>query len=233
MSWWNSEGICIAMIAGALIGLYTDSGVWALVGGGGIGCFYTILRKHFSNQDMPRKFKAWLMFVLVIILGVCGVYAYFTRAQQEISPSFYANRGFDKWGAGDLDGAIADYSKAIGLDPRDDTAYSGRALAESDKGDDDKAIADYTRVIELDPKDADAYFGRGVSENAKNYRDEAIADFTRVIELDPKNRQFAYTFRGDAKKAKGDAAGANADYNNASIELALIQKRLDEEAKAQ
>lgn len=51
--------------------------------------------------------------------------------------------------AGDLDRAIADYSKAIEIKPDTATAFDGRARAYAAKGDYVKAVPDATRAREL------------------------------------------------------------------------------------
>ena len=53
---------------------------------------------------------------------------------------------------GDYDKAIADYTEAIRLDPKNAEAYCNRGHAYEEKGDYDKAIADCTEAIRLDPK---------------------------------------------------------------------------------
>ena len=50
------------------------------------------------------------------------------RAKAETA-AFYYNRGNDKYDAGDYYGAIADYSKAIEINPKLFQAYYGRAIA--------------------------------------------------------------------------------------------------------
>ena len=52
---------------------------------------------------------------------------------------------------GDYERAIADYSKAIALNPSDATFYLDRAFALARKGDTDRALVDYGKAIELDP----------------------------------------------------------------------------------
>jgi tetratricopeptide (TPR) repeat protein len=84
-----------------------------------------------------------------------------------------ANARADK---GDWDGAIADYSEAILLNPQSAAAFNNRGNARADKGDLDGAIADYNEVIRLDPQFANAFYNRGVSRHAKGDLDGAIAD---------------------------------------------------------
>jgi tetratricopeptide (TPR) repeat protein len=131
--------------------------------------------------------------------------------------SAYNDRGNAKGDKGDLDGAIADYTRAIELDPKFTEAYYNRGLAKKHKGDLDGAIADYNRVIEInpnDPKYARAYCDRGVARRKKGDLDGAINDYNRTIELDPKYA-IAYANRGNAKDEKGDLDGAIADYTRA------------------
>jgi tetratricopeptide (TPR) repeat protein len=122
-------------------------------------------------------------------------------------------RGFN----GDMNGAIADLSRAIDLDPKSEPAVYRRGAFKLQKGDYDGAITDLSRAIELSPNTADYYSDRGLAKLRKRDNDGAVADFTRAIELDPKNA-IAYRNRALAKNIKDDADGALADYNRA-IEL--------------
>lgn len=97
--------------------------------------------------------------------------------------------------------AIADYSKAIKLNPFFVNAYlyRGRAFYE-DQGTDGhvaifldpslnsgnygKAIADFTAAIELDPQNSQAYFQRGIVHYRLKKYDQAITDFEQAIALD-------------------------------------------------
>ena len=53
---------------------------------------------------------------------------------------------------GDLENAIADYSMAIKLNPKDADAYEARGKAYGKKNEPEKSIADYTEAIRLRPK---------------------------------------------------------------------------------
>ncbi len=129
----------------------------------------------------------------------------------------YFNRGLAYQSKEQYDQAIADYTKAIELDPKYARPYNNRGLAYKNKGQYDQAIADFTKAIELDPKYTYAYYNRGNAYQSKGQYDQAIADFTKAIELDPKFTN-AYYNRGFAYKNKGQYDQAIADYSKA-IEL--------------
>ncbi len=124
------------------------------------------------------------------------------------------NRGIEKGKEGDLDGAIADFTRAIELNPKDDAPYYNRAQAKRLKKDAPGAVADYTRAIELGSTNPAAYNNRGNARAENNDGDGAIADYTRAIELKPDYAR-AYYNRAVAKQGKGDATGAKADFKTA------------------
>lgn len=101
----------------------------------------------------------------------------------------------------DYDAAIADYTKAIELDPGFESNYSGRAEAHDRKGNYDAAIADYTKIMEIEPKSAWPYDMRGEEFKKKRDYNAAIADYTRALEVDPQIR--VESSRADAYLQKG------------------------------
>lgn len=120
-------------------------------------------------------------------------------------------RGTEKLDANDVEGAIADFTRAIEIDPKHARAWCSRGIARWTAGDGPGAIADFTRAIEIDPKYVLAYYNRGL---ASPDLDAAIADFTKALEIDP-TFAAAYNTRGLARKSKGDLEGAIADYTKA------------------
>jgi tetratricopeptide (TPR) repeat protein len=99
--------------------------------------------------------------------------------------AFFDLRGFDYEAKGLHDQAIADYTRAIALDPTDAPAYSMRGVAYEAKGLHDQAIADYTRAIALSPNDPYAHNYRGVAYEAKGLHDQAIADYRAALKITP------------------------------------------------
>ena len=132
----------------------------------------------------------------------------------EESDETLVNRGIEKAKNGDLDGAMADFDRAIELNPKDDAPFYNRAQAKRLKKDAAGAIADYTRAIELGSQNPAAYNNRGNARAENNDWDGAIADYTHAIELKPDYAR-AYYNRAVAKQEKGDATGAKADLKTA------------------
>lgn len=113
----------------------------------------------------------------------------------------------------DVQGALADYNKAIALNPQSVKAYYNREILKEDKLNDVQgALADYNKAITLDPKDALAYYNRGGLKVTKlNDIQGALADYDRAITLNPQLAT-AYSGRGGLKAIKlNDKAGAIQD----------------------
>lgn len=124
----------------------------------------------------------------------------------------YCNRGVARQKKGDLDGALADFSQAIELNPQDSTAYNNRGLAQMAKGDLDSALADYDRALQISPRNFQIRTSRGIARQRNGDLDGAIADYDIAIKL-WKTYVPAYRNRANVKMAKKDFDGALADYN--------------------
>ena len=88
-----------------------------------------------------------------------------------------------KFAKGDYPAAIAEYTRALELDPKFAEAYVSRGEAKSVTGDREGAIADYTKVIELDPKSADAYNNRASCYLIQGNREPGCRDAQKVCDL--------------------------------------------------
>jgi tetratricopeptide (TPR) repeat protein len=126
----------------------------------------------------------------------------------------YTNRGLAKSDLGDVKGALADFDKALELDPDNAGAYGNRGNTRSAMGDLQGALADFDHLLKLDPQSAPTYNNRGVTRRAMGDLKSAVADYTQALELDPKYAA-AYYNRGHAKDDGGDGKGALADLDKA------------------
>lgn len=125
-------------------------------------------------------------------------------------------RAQEKARQGDFQGAIADCTLAIQLDPQNSRAYSQRGSARYKSGDLAGAIADYTQVIQL-AGDARAYFNRGIARYRLEDYEGAVADYTQALGLNPQ-WAVAYYNRGNAYRQLNQQQQAIEDYSRA-IEL--------------
>ena len=117
-----------------------------------------------------------------------------------------------------MDRAIADYGKAIELQPNSveaaADAYTGRGLVYQHLGNPDQAIADHNKAIELQPNSAEAYNNRGLAHLSIPDLDSAIKDFSKAIELNP-DYTVTYSNRGAIYRMRGNSDLADADFRTA------------------
>jgi tetratricopeptide (TPR) repeat protein len=128
------------------------------------------------------------------------------------------NRGNTKQEEGDLDGAIADFTAAIELEPSAIAPRYNRGNARSIAGDLDGAIDDYTSAIEADPDFAPAYQRRGLTRQRKGDLDGALVDLDDAVRLAP-DEPSSHGERAALRALRGDFEGAVADCERA-LEIA-------------
>jgi TonB family protein len=133
--------------------------------------------------------------------------------------------------------AIAAYTNALALAPRDARAYKHRGLAHAKLGHTQQAYKDFTKALELDPQDAIAYNQRGIASFAAGNAPAALKDFTKASELQPQLAE-AYNNRGIVQRRLGDYRQAGKEFERAAqlgMELAKqhLQVLRDEARQAQ
>jgi tetratricopeptide (TPR) repeat protein len=100
--------------------------------------------------------------------------------------SLWFTRGNALYREGDFDGAIADFTEMLSLNPSGDArAYQARGSAWFSKREYDRAIADYDNAIRIRPQYIRSYYSRGLAWERKKQLDKALEDYTRFSELDP------------------------------------------------
>ncbi len=162
--------------------------------------------------------KYQLLFIVVVLLTACN-----TKAKQ-------ANkRGLEYMKQNMYEEAIAEFNRALEINPTWFPAYYNRAISYANSHRNEEALSDFNYVIAHYQTHADAYFNRGIlQENLGNYA-QAIQDYTETIALRPDFIQ-AYHYRGIARFRMNDLDGALKDYNEAlrlgkDIHLDILQAK--------
>lgn len=130
---------------------------------------------------------------------------------KQYSARMYFSQGLVQVQKGDSEAAIAEYDKAIMLDPDNADNFVNRGKARANKGDVNAAIADYDKATSLDPNNALAYNNRCFVRVKNGDFDAAIVDCDRAIALDP-SFAYAYNNRGLAFASLGKLDKAITDY---------------------
>ena len=123
-------------------------------------------------------------------------------------------QGVDHYRAGDLEGAIAAYEKALEIDPKFHFAWNnlGNALRGLDRY--TEAITAYEKALKIDRKFHLAWNGLGNALNDLGRNSEAIAALEKALEIDPKFH-FAWNNLGNALSDVGRYKEAIAAFEKA------------------
>ncbi len=146
-----------------------------------------------------------------------------------ISAKTYISWGLRKMEVDDYEGAIADFTEAIGLRPDLVLVYGMRGNAKSHLGQHFAAIQDYDTAIQLKSNHPEAYIDRGVVKAKLEQYEAAIVDFDAAIRLKP-DLATAYLNRGISKALLGRTWEAKQDLQTA---LRLAEKSDDVRLKSE
>jgi tetratricopeptide (TPR) repeat protein len=138
----------------------------------------------------------------------------------------YATRGQVLAKSGKNEEALAEFDRALALDPYNVQALYGRGLIYQAEKQYPQAIEDFTSANGLTPQKVEPLLGRATSYLAIDKAKEAAADLDEAVQADP-NSASAWSARGQAYERLGDKAKANASYSRA---IALRPK--DETARS-
>jgi len=110
--------------------------------------------------------------------------------------------------------ALAEFNKAIQMDPRNAEAFYWRGRTLVSLGRLDQGAEDFKRAIQYKPDYAEAYDHLGWLASKRGEVDEGIAYLTKSIEFKPENA-WAFYNRSRLFYSKGDLAGAMRDAEKA------------------
>ena len=104
----------------------------------------------------------------------------------------YNNRAVAYQSLKQYDQALADFNKAILLNPQDTGFYYNRGGLYVQIEKYDFAVSDFNKAIEINPAYAHGHFGLGLVHNGKGQYDQAITHFEKAISLNPSVYYFLF-----------------------------------------
>jgi tetratricopeptide (TPR) repeat protein len=143
-----------------------------------------------------------------------------TSAQNVSEAQGFAARGQTLARSGKGDEALAEFERALALDPYNVQALYDRGLIHQGERRHEQAVADFTAASGLSPQRVDPLLARANSYLALDKPREAASDLDEAVQADPGSAQ-AWTARGVTYERLGDKAKASASYGRA---LALRPK---------
>ena len=126
----------------------------------------------------------------------------------------FVGRGLVREMKGDLQMAIADFGRALQIEPDNMEAIRRRAFLWINADEIDNAIKDCDRILSIEQKDAEALSLRCYALGIKGELDEAMMSCDAAIEVDPQLAS-AYMRRGLIWAGKGNDLKAKSDYDEA------------------
>ncbi|WP_330333988.1 tetratricopeptide repeat protein [Streptomyces sp. NBC_00536] len=145
--------------------------------------------------------------VLTLLLGAPGLAGPSRALAHTLRGREHRNSGQDAW-------ALADYGRAIALDPGAPRAYFGRGATHVLAGRYEEALADLDHFLEREPGAAHGRLERGKCLHYLGRYEEALADFDRALLLNPED-PWTLCFRAQAQRSLGRAEQAMADFDAA------------------
>ena len=116
--------------------------------------------------------------------------------------------------SGKTEEALAEFNRAVELDPHNAQAFYGRGLLYQGNRQHQPAIEDFTAANGLTPQRSEPLLGRAVSYLALDKVKEAVTDLDEAVQADPQNGQI-WTTRGLAYERLGERVKAADSYARA------------------
>ncbi len=161
------------------------------------------------NKKILNIKKTGILFIVTVFLVTCYGCAQLPEEQALV------NKGAKYWVKGMYKEAIAEFDKALQINPNLAEAYNDRGNVYADMGNLDQAISDYSNAIEINPR-ARYYYNRGRVYGDKENFKLALLDFNKAIEINPKfvaaynNRAIVYFLMKEYDKSWEDVNKAKA-----------------------
>jgi len=171
-----------------------------------------------STIDYLFGHLLWIV-LIVIALFIVGGSIKQKRKMRIRAPALpFFKSALEQHSSGNLNGAVADYTKAIEIDPTYAEPLLNRGIIHMNRGNHEEAIADLTKAINCREPNVTllAHLQRSKAYEKIGYEDKVIADLTTVINAAKKakdaNVAGVYFSRGNAYVRKQDYKKAIADF---------------------
>ncbi len=161
-----------------------------------------------------------------------------TRPIPKLTAQQFIDRANVKAETYDEDWAIANFTRALSLEPNNADAYYGRATAQTNAENYLGAIEDYDRTIQLEPKKVNAYLDRSKSKQQIYDYLGSLTDANKAIDLTtkPELKADAYYVRSVAQFNQGNYTAALNDLKQSTTlnyqEKASLDYKCSIEARA-
>jgi len=105
------------------------------------------------------------------------------------------------------DEAIANWRKALELDPNDGSAETDLGMVLFETGHKEEGFEDLKKAVDMVPKFPEARSHFGLALAKMDRKDEAVEQFQKAIALNPKSSEYHFNL-GYVLESRGDFAGA-------------------------
>lgn len=151
---------------------------------------------------------------LVAAIAACSR----TLERADLEPAkraeWHAHRGWHRYRNQQGPEGVADFGKAIELDPTKAGYVLGRARAHRQAGDFHAALADADRAVKMEPEWSHAQLARGSAFEGMHQWPEAVAAYDKAIAIAP-NNALGHDARCWARAMAGDYVGGKRDCERA------------------
>lgn len=155
-----------------------DSSVW-----------YSMATAYQAKGDLDEAINAYTK-AIQLNPKEASYRQYLTQVKQLKADPFIKSAYEKQTTGNDLDGAIADYLKAISF-YEDGSSHFSLATAYQGKNDYAKALAEYKKALQMDPKQVEAYYYMGSIYEALNQPALAVGEYRKYIQAAPTGQNSA------------------------------------------
>ena len=127
---------------------------------------WNLFKEGSQTNQVVRLSLITIVFTLIVAIAGCSTTPQYQYNQTERysyegvtvdnDAIAYNNQGLAKQNLENYEGAIADYNKALEIDPDAAYAYDSRGDVKKESGDYQGAMTDYNKALEIDPDHDDA-----------------------------------------------------------------------------